>query len=73
VRHDGGWKPFVGSGVIGGGGCCKWILSSQGSTHRKVVRGGLRYSIIGAPEGMQDAFADNRCVCTVFFGGGGTC
>jgi hypothetical protein len=24
-------------------------------------RGGLRYAIIGAPEGMQEVFADNRC------------
>jgi hypothetical protein len=24
-------------------------------------KGGLRYAIIGAPEGMQEAFADNRC------------
>jgi hypothetical protein len=25
-------------------------------------RGGLRYAIIGAPESMQEVFADNRCV-----------
>jgi putative AlgH/UPF0301 family transcriptional regulator len=38
-----------------------------GMIMRAHVKGGLRYSIIGAPEGMQEAFADNRWVC----GGGG--
>lgn len=33
-----------------------------GMVMRANMKGGLRYSIIGAPEGMQEAFADNRCV-----------
>jgi hypothetical protein len=35
------------------------------------VGGGLWYFIIGAPEGMQEAFADSRCVTCVCVWGGG--
>lgn len=28
-------------------------------------KGGLRFAIIGAPEGMQEVFADNRCACVL--------
>lgn len=28
-------------------------------------KGGLRFAIIGAPEGMQEVFADNRCGCVL--------
>lgn len=44
-------------------GCVGLIVNRPSLLRLGVGRGGLKFSIIGAPAGMQDVFADQRVYC----------